>query len=635
FPANASLALTEPVTYDNDCSCAFYANCTTQAGFFETNSSEIIPIKGLKMGCTPSESFLSSTLECFYDSSCINLIETTIKNITIMNTTYVTELLHTNSSRFVPNTTIIDLVNELLIETWLTTMNYSAYFDYCLPTSCSYTYIQQLSSLYTVTLLLGLYGGLSVILKWICPKIIYILFNIYWYRKKQSNRVTFAHTTEVVVIEATSAANASINHQNTTVHSESESTVSTPQTMSYLVLLRSMFIGILVLMVVAVALIGPFAYFSRQGKNQAIEIMPSCQLTFQFVPLFTIIYGTLVQSFAVDDFNSDSHLDLAIPNLDTNSVDIFLGTGDGTFRAANTFSTGEGNSPIAVTVGDFNNDNQIDLVVENSDSDNIGVMLGNNDGTFREQMTFSTEYNSRPSDIIVNDFNNDNQLDLAFIYNDGSKIGILLGEGDGIFRPILTALIGSPYVAQSAAAADFNDDGHQDLVINAYQNAVNILFGNGDGTFSAQIILSTGQFSGSGSIATADFNGDNRTDLAIVNSYNFNVGIMLANGNGTFAEQIKYSTGSYSLPVSVVIGDFNNDHQLDLAIANYNTHNIGVMFGTSNGSFLKQMTFSVGVKSHPGTIAIGDFNNDSKLDIVIIDGFNNTVGILLNTCNCC
>ncbi|CAF1074494.1 unnamed protein product [Adineta steineri] len=299
FLTNASLALTEPVTYDNDCSCAFYANCTTQAGFFETNSSEIIAIKGLKIGCTPSESFLSSTLECFYDSSCINLIETKIKNTTIMNTTYVTELLYANSSRFLPNTTIIDLVNELFIETWLTTMNYSAYFDYCSPTYCSYTYIQQLSSLYTVTLLLGLYGGLSVVLKWICPKIVYILFKIYQYRKKQSNRVTFAHTTEAVVIETDITANTSINHQNTTVHSESESTVSTPETISYLVLLRSMFIGFLVLMLVAVALIGPFVYFSRHGKNQATEIMPSCQLTFQFVLSFPTGYIYSPKSFAI------------------------------------------------------------------------------------------------------------------------------------------------------------------------------------------------------------------------------------------------------------------------------------------------------------------------------------------------
>ncbi|CAF0975007.1 unnamed protein product [Adineta steineri] len=228
-PLLASLALTEPVTYDNDCSCAFYTNCTTQAGFFKTNSSEIIPIKGLKMGCTPSESFLSSALECFYDSSCINLIETKNKKTTIMNTTYVTQILYSNASRFLPNTTIIDLANELFIETWLTTMNYSAYFDYCSPIYCSYTYTQHLSSLNTVILLLGLYGGLNVILKWICPKIIYILFNIYRCRKKQSNHVTFAHTTEIVVIESTNAANTSINRQHTTVHPESESTISTPE----------------------------------------------------------------------------------------------------------------------------------------------------------------------------------------------------------------------------------------------------------------------------------------------------------------------------------------------------------------------------------------------------------------------
>ncbi|CAF3922686.1 unnamed protein product [Adineta steineri] len=649
FLTNASLALTEPVTYDNDCSCAFYANCTTQAGFFETNSSEIIAIKGLKIGCTPSESFLSSTLECFYDSSCINLIETKIKNTTIMNTTYVTELLYANSSRFLPNTTIIDLVNELFIETWLTTMNYSAYFDYCSPTYCSYTYIQQLSSLYTVTLLLGLYGGLSVVLKWICPKIVYILFKIYQYRKKQSNRVTFAHTTEAVVIETDITANTSINHQNTTVHSESESTVSTPETISYLVLLRSMFIGFLVLMLVAVALIGPFVYFSRHGKNQATEIIspnsvttssitttnttstiiltstvPSCQLTFQFVLSFPTGYIYSPKSFAVDDFNSDSHLDLAIPDTYASSVNIYLGNGDGTFRSANTFSTGAGGYPRTVAVGDFNNDNHVDLAVANYYGDNIGVLFGNNDGSFQEQMAIPTEYNSSPYVVIASNFNNDNQLDLAFVYFHGSKIGILLGEGNGAFRIILTSLIGSPSQAQSAAAADFNGDGHQDLVIDAYKNAVNVLFGNGDGTFSAQVILSTGQFSAPAWVATGDFNGDNRPDIAIVNSNDFNVGIMLANGNGTFAEQTTYSTGGSSHPESVVIGDFNNDHQLDLAIANSYTHNVGVMVGTGTGSFLRQMTFSVGPRSTPQSVAIGDFNNDNKLDIVFYDASNNT-----------
>ncbi|CAF1506657.1 unnamed protein product, partial [Adineta steineri] len=59
-------ASTQAIIYDG-CSCGLYLNCTTQANFMKSNSSEMIPIKGLKIGCIPSESFRASTLECFYD----------------------------------------------------------------------------------------------------------------------------------------------------------------------------------------------------------------------------------------------------------------------------------------------------------------------------------------------------------------------------------------------------------------------------------------------------------------------------------------------------------------------------------------------------------------------------------------
>ncbi|CAF4184288.1 unnamed protein product, partial [Adineta steineri] len=70
-----SYAYTEGMIYDNECSCGLYSNCTTQATFVDENTSKIIPVKGLKTGCTPSESFRLSTLECFYDQSCLDLIQ--------------------------------------------------------------------------------------------------------------------------------------------------------------------------------------------------------------------------------------------------------------------------------------------------------------------------------------------------------------------------------------------------------------------------------------------------------------------------------------------------------------------------------------------------------------------------------
>ena len=184
----------QAVIYDNGCSCGLYANCTIQANFIKTNSSETIPIKGLKMGCTPSESFLASTLECFYDQLCIDLIQqyTSINSFVPLSTTM---------SRFAMNTTISELSSHLFVEEWTTAINYSSYFQQCLPLLCSYTYIQQFSLLYTITVLLGLQGGLTIILKWICPKLVRLITKFGQYRKKQLNVIQPTISLEISSVE--------------------------------------------------------------------------------------------------------------------------------------------------------------------------------------------------------------------------------------------------------------------------------------------------------------------------------------------------------------------------------------------------------------------------------------------------
>lgn len=151
----------EALIYDDGCSCGMYANCTIQANFIEMNSSRNISIKGMKMGCTPSESFLVSTLECFYDQSCLHLIQQYTNYSNSLNS------ISTNSSRFSENITISELIKNLFIEYWSTAMNYSEYYHQCSPSLCSYTTVENFNLLYTITLILGIQGGLTIVLKWI------------------------------------------------------------------------------------------------------------------------------------------------------------------------------------------------------------------------------------------------------------------------------------------------------------------------------------------------------------------------------------------------------------------------------------------------------------------------------------
>ena len=115
--------------------------------------------------------------------------------------------------------------------------------------------------------------------------------------------------------------------------------------------------------------------------------------------------------------------------------------------------------------------------------------------------------------------------------------------------------------------ADLNGNGRLDLVL-GHSNSmyVDILLGNGDGTFEAPIRISTGFPSGPAALAVKDFNRDDHLDIAVTNRYAQNIGIFLGKGNGTFNDQIQFSTGSDNSPFIILADDLNRDGHLDVAV---------------------------------------------------------------------
>ena len=139
-----------------------------------------LTLPGLVVGCWPIHGLRMSTLECFYSSSCINTIISYLDYYTLIdgsppvNFTLPSELAISIAaldnlipSRFSPNTSIGTLIDELFLEQWSNTSSYEDYFKACAPSFCSYTYIQRNDALFAITSVLGLYGGLTVCLRFI------------------------------------------------------------------------------------------------------------------------------------------------------------------------------------------------------------------------------------------------------------------------------------------------------------------------------------------------------------------------------------------------------------------------------------------------------------------------------------
>jgi len=242
-----------------------------------------------------------------------------------------------------------------------------------------------------------------------------------------------------------------------------------------------------------------------------------------------VTYTTqLAYSLAAADFNGDGKLDIVVANEneDPSTVSVYLGNGDGTFQAPIDSNTTDYNEFVAV--GDFNGDGKPDIVVIENPS--ISVLLGNGDGTFQPPSDNNSFVGAHW--LTVADFNNDHKLDVlvAGYFGAGDEIGVLLGNGNGTLQDSLTYPI--EYVPASVAAGDLNGDGNMDAVLGYDLGGIAVFLGNGDGTLQPAEFFSSG--AESGLPAVGDLNGDGRPDFALGNTF-FGVITMLNTGVASFS----------------------------------------------------------------------------------------------------
>lgn len=337
--------------------------------------------------------------------------------------------------------------------------------------------------------------------------------------------------------------------------------------------------------------------------------------------------GNAPGKMATGFFNGDDAPDLVVVNTQSDNVSVLINNGEGTFHLSANY--GVHSLPLGVAAGDFNGDGKQDLAVANYGSSDISILVGNGNGTFQPRMDFPAGLN--PPCVAVADFNRDGKQDLVAgsnSFGNSHNIFVLLGKGDATFKAPMDYAAGPE--AAFVAVGDFNADGKLDLAVaDSYADSISVLTGNGHGSFKPPVPYTAGF--NNVDLAISDFNGDGIQDIVTANHDIASATLLLGNGDGTFRLRGNYAAGNS--PLSLAVSDFNFDGLRDVAIANNITNPAGtlnVLLGNGqNGSFGDASSY----ESHgaPTSVVAADFDRKGALDLAVSHYSTGNVSILLNT----
>jgi len=314
-------------------------------------------------------------------------------------------------------------------------------------------------------------------------------------------------------------------------------------------------------------------------------------------------------ALVADDFDEDGLQDLAVACTGARAIEVFLGRGDGTL--VHEAALGFPYYPGSLVSGDLNGDGHADLV--GAMYSGARAFLGNGDGSFGSP-AINVGIGSGAEALDLGDFDEDGTPDLAVVRSDGSNssIELLFGVGDGTFDRV-SHLPTEDY--PSAAYADFDADGHLDIVVSDVRDCepdgscitwVVLHRGNGDGTFRTEFLP---QF-GFGVSFADDLTGDGVPDLVGGGSIR-GVGVLVGHGDGTF-DSARYSAAGPS-PSGSDVGDFDSDGCADLAVADYLARGVSVLLGHGDGSFGNAIPT---IPANPEDLVAEDLDDDSDIDLI-------------------
>lgn len=344
------------------------------------------------------------------------------------------------------------------------------------------------------------------------------------------------------------------------------------------------------------------------------------------------------------DINADGNMDLLLKGRDLSNgwnTEALAVTTDAAGALSGKLSLPFGETPYEATLTafDFNNDGLVDYLYSNN-----GYELWRNDGDgkFTKMDNFALESNLSISDdngntearymglTVAADFNNDGWQDLVVTDADGNPKLYLNNGGDGSFK--LSADSGlAEQRGGTLSVGDFNKDGYLDLLVNGWTDSAGndciiINKNKGDGTFES---VTSNAFVGAekGQAMFVDIDGDGYLDVFVtgessVEGWNKIAYIFRNNGDETFTKVNTQLTGVGRSGCDWI--DVNNDGRIDIIYAGESNSGNNAVLAVNNGNLSFQANEGL-LRCARGGVAVSayDYNGDGCPDVAIM-GYNDS-----------
>ncbi len=281
---------------------------------------------------------------------------------------------------------------------------------------------------------------------------------------------------------------------------------------------------------------------------------------------------------AIINTTVDSNPGLLVTDPVANTVTVFTGNGDGTFtKLANPITVG--NQPSAIATGTFNTNNadsNVGFVVTNFTDNTYSVFNGGGDGTFKQVKgsPFPMPSNAKgPVALTVGDFNGDGLPDLAIVDQGTNQVTVLQGNGDGTFKEFLK----SPYTVGNfpvaIASGSLNGSTGPGLaLVNQNDNTLTVLLGDGTGAFLSDANSPLKTDTKPSGVTIGNFLQQTNSGIAVTNSTAGTVTVFVDLGTG-LVQALEQAVNTN--PTAILSGSFTNSSFPDVVVTNNLTGSAG------------------------------------------------------------